>query len=271
MEDLENRPLLQKMLERSSKDWGEAPKYNEEYRKIRWPGIKRTRTEGEDWGGPIKPTWLRSIQSQMARKARGEWNSVRRFRSSKVDTARTFWEDVNLCLRENIPIKTRTFEYKPSDQWMYLLGDKFLKYNLVTGCISHFTYSGNYHKLKGFFLRKYGIRTVKTRKSLTWSIHGRRDQEVDLNEIYEVSNENPNTLSGALLINPSLKHEFDRTTQQRFGNDFDRGAYRIPPDAARGMADILRRTPPTWTNVVQSPAVGMTGINITNFTATGEL
>lgn len=153
------RPRFDLLRERSTKDWGEAPGYNAEYKKIRWPGSTPMPPERPEdvLPGEIPrttifyplPSWLSLIRADLEKKRSGEWtkNYARiRLRS-----------DISTCIRENIPFKTKTFEYKPETQWVYVNGIPALRYDIRTGHIIDFSYSGVYNKRTSLLFRMFDI------------------------------------------------------------------------------------------------------------------
>lgn len=202
---ISRRPLLDLMLERANKDWGENPVDNPEYRKIRWPGIPWQVTDmsniinhaahlGNVWGEPTidpltprvplqslhgpgrrvaqKPQWKLRMEDHRRRKTQGFWNgglSNMRRGFSRQDTHASLRFDLFSCMKENIPFKTRSLEYKPQDQWVYIKGTPVVKYDIYKGEIEGFTYSGVYDKVITLMLRHIFYLDIKlVRRNLIW-------------------------------------------------------------------------------------------------------
>ncbi len=142
---------------RSTKEWGTAPDYNEEYRRIRWP-----RESG------ARPRWKTLLLSDRARKVRGEW--------TKEYAHLRLKSDLLICVRENIPFKTKTLEYKPIDQWIYVNGLRTMRYDIETGHIVEFTYSGVYNKVTSMMLRACNIyvKLLKGKPTYIYTLVGPR-------------------------------------------------------------------------------------------------
>lgn len=208
------RPLLAEMERRSSVDWGEAPNYTEEYRRIRWHrnpiqtitvnGVITLGDPGFPKGGT--PTWKLSLRENVGKKRAGTWNG-RTHLYSKSDTRTWLKVDMLTCMRENIPFRTKTFEYRPSTQTIYVNNIGVLFYDLRKGHITHFTYGGVYNKITSLLFRMFFIGAKLKNKKLVIEPDGgflAVDIElVDLNKIYE--------LPRSILVNPELQRE-DRTT-----------------------------------------------------------
>lgn len=172
---LELCPRLVILLERANTDWGEAPKYNEAYRKIRWPGnnLKVVHTNGR----PINPTWLSLINYQIGKKSRGTWKYH--------DIRSSLYRDITTCMRENIPFKTKSVEYKPKEQTLYVNGRPTIKYDLEDGTLYSFTYSGVYNKVVSLILRLFDIRIKMLNRKLTlMNTEGEVVRIIDINTVY---------------------------------------------------------------------------------------
>lgn len=247
--EIVDRPLLAEMLRRSEADWGGAPKYNEAYRQLRWPGrpwamqsmphsdidtplsiVYRPdrRFEFREQMGPgarlpVKPAWLDKIIYEQGLKSRGTWNRGRR--GQKLHTQDSLRQDLKVCMMENIPFKTNSLEYKPSNQWLYIKGVRVVKYNLVMGRLEGFTYSGVYDKVISLMLRKLFFIDIKLEKrKLIWVNPPSRLEletrvEIDLNRYYTFRWETPEVIrqgltrytpvaSRYLLINTKLQEEY---------------------------------------------------------------
>jgi hypothetical protein len=154
-------PVIVELVRRCSVDWGEAPHYTKEYRDIRWPGVKFKNEEGSPREIYDKrPVWLQSIIADKKTKNRGAWDKDRIWGS--------LVGDIKFCMRENIPIKTNSFEYQPSTQWLLLKGKRFLKYDIHSGFLTHFSLGGRYDKLTSYMLRKFSIRVKLHGKTVMW-------------------------------------------------------------------------------------------------------
>lgn len=173
MNYIDNRPVYNKFSQRSNMEWGEAPNYNKEYRKIRWSSNNRHQ----------KPSWLHELQFNMRLKSTGLWNGGRHF-YKKANTKKALKGDIRWCINNNIPFKTKTFEYKPSDQWLYVKGEKVLKYDLCTGSFSGFTYSGVYDKVTTMTLRMLGFDITVINRKLIWTTNKFGDTLIDVNKFY---------------------------------------------------------------------------------------
>jgi hypothetical protein len=204
------RPILATMRERSNKDWGEYPKYNEDYRKLRWPGkpwvvsemihpinngvndmvynrlpdlrgdplirIDTNSLFGPGRRVPEKPTWMIDFAYRNGLKRRGRWNSFRPHGGNrqKLDTIHFLKIDLRNCMALNIPFRTNTLEYRPSTQWIYIKGTPVVKYELETGKIMGFSYSGVYDKVITFMLRHIFQLNIKlVRRKLIWGVNPR--------------------------------------------------------------------------------------------------
>lgn len=200
------RPVFTLLDERCDMYWGESPNYNEAYRKIRWPAVpigfdRNDEIEGFE-GIPLRarrdpyyttPSWVNSLESDTRRKRRGEWTGK--------DTRFRLHQDLLQCMRENIPFKTKSLEYNPKDQWIYVYGNRTMRYNIRSGMVDAFTYSGVYNKVTSLFLRNFSIQVKLIRRKLIWVPYVRRrvrlisthntvlfrytSLEIDLNKIYE--------------------------------------------------------------------------------------
>lgn len=266
------RVLLELMRSRSNVDWGEAPKYNEAYRKIRWPGtpsrtiyfrpVVPTDTPnriGGEWGATsesslmpghvevhemdpdvsvtrrmrVKPAWQETINYHR------RWKETRRW--SKTKMRQTLLSDMAFCMSQNIPFQTKTFEYKPNDQWLYVHGARAMKYDLVTGYITHITYSGVYNKVTSLLFRLFKISIRLKGRKLVWTpdlrisrMRPRQDfvptpyhQEVDidLNRVYTFSDfyRDAPLYRGFVKISNSLFIEFQRTERELNGTELQSG------------------------------------------------
>ncbi len=189
---VERYPLL---TSRSMMDWGDAPKYNEAYRRIRWPGGQKIEyvvgemapryaaMAPEDRPQFTKPYWMVSLRQDQATKRGGRWTHIHR--QSRLRS------DLFQCMKENIPFTTNTLFYNPADQWIYVNGNRTIKYDLRTGYISEFTYSGVYNKVTSLMLRMVGIKVRLVKGKLFWfgrygsQAHGPLESlPVDINTLY---------------------------------------------------------------------------------------
>jgi hypothetical protein len=229
---------IELLKQRSEMDWGEAPKYNEAYRLIRWPGIKHASVDpiparpiGEEVVRTVEtnvlgervvrlelqleeerhgrldanrrpyerltPGWLRSIREQRAKKAAGTWNEFhRRGRTRdylKSDTRECLMRDLRYCIKENIPFKTKSLEYNPKDQWIYVYGNRAVKYDIDSGKLVAFTYSGVYNKVTSLILRNLSINVKLEARKLVWHIESRVNGtrafsrvDIDLHGVYNL-------------------------------------------------------------------------------------
>lgn len=174
---------ISELKERSDKDWGTAPKYNQEYRLLRWPGVKKADLEphayypNDDYLSPavigidprrLTPLWLSKLSHDKERKSNGLWN---RYGGPhrRNETRMALISDIKSCMKENIPFKTRSLEYRPSDQWIYVCGNRTIRYDLDTGKLIAFTYSGVYNKVTSLMLRHFEINVTLVRRKLVWS------------------------------------------------------------------------------------------------------
>jgi hypothetical protein len=170
-------------------DWGEPPRYNAAYRKIRWPGVSLRYL-----GRGIKPDWMRNI-----RWAESHSNNANLWRPTF--TRGILKRDLIFCVSENIPIKTNSIEYRPSDQYLYIKGRPILKYNLETGCFDSFSYSGVYDKVVSLFLRLFDIDVRMINRKLSWrDSYGFKIQDIKLDETYYLPK--PLVSTGKILTNP---------------------------------------------------------------------
>lgn len=261
------RPLLEKLKARAHIDWGQAPKYNEEYRKIRWPGqtsvtsyfrpltpvdVEARRNGRRTWDLGLEssimpgyvevsdtdegitetrrfrrsPIWKSTMANQMSLKADGRW--TRKIARNNIKF------DIELCMRENIPFKTKTFEYKPSDNWLYVNGLRALKFDLVTGYIAHFTFSGVYNKVVSLTLRMFDINVKLQRRKLKWINDNRvrpgarnpitavaAEVDIDLNKVYTFSDffQGAPLYRGFSKVSHQLFSEFTRFEQRNDGSE----------------------------------------------------
>jgi hypothetical protein len=230
-EELSKRPLLSIMVNRSNMNWGEAPNYNAEYRRIRWPAnsqkvsIERELTTEEmiqredqvrgrlgtlsfwdnrrttileETNRRCTPAWKSVIRHQLERKCRGIWNStsIRNLHPGfwrYKDTRSNLRVDIRFCMRKNIPFKTKTVEYRPSDTTLYICGRPVVKYSLSQGKIESFSYCGVYEKRVALILRILEIPVMLRNRKLVWAkYHGttqyyrlideeRKEEEISIN------------------------------------------------------------------------------------------
>lgn len=234
-------PRFGLLRSRCEMDWGEAPKYNEAYRKLRWPAapVVHATTQDEleeradrqarraqrgmtgtleDYESPVilrdyypKPMWKALMQGDLAKKRNGEW--THKFIRIKLKS------DLVTCLSNNIPFKTKTFEYKPIDQWIYVNGIRALRYDLRTGYLVDFTYSGVYNKRTSLLFRMFGIYVKLIKQKPTYSVHAPRSRTrleneatgrevvLDVNRMYNFRDVNPNLEKGFYLIDYRLDRE----------------------------------------------------------------
>lgn len=204
------RPILTLMRERCDKDWGEHPNYNEDYRKLRWPGkpwvvsemvhpVNNGRNDmvynrfPDTLGNPLlrididslfgpgrrvpeKPNWMTDFAHRNTLKSTGRWNSLRPNGGNRqrIDTMKFLGMDLRNCVALNIPFRTNTLEYKPSTQWIYIKGTPVVKYDLETGKLIGFSYSGVYDKVITFMLRHLFQLNIKlVSRKLIWGVNRR--------------------------------------------------------------------------------------------------
>jgi hypothetical protein len=203
MENTDTRPLLKSMLERSSIDWGEAPKYTEEYRKLRWPGTQPP--EHPEYENLIadtarrtpvvrpNPAWKTRIHYELRKKEQGNWNSRRDARYPQdrynftPDTVRGLMQDIKGCMNLNIPFKTKTYRYDPKTTTLYVGEKGEIHYSLETGCIKSFTYAGLYDKRLSLMLRRFGIRVIRKGNRLVFKEEVYENEEtINLTDTYYV-------------------------------------------------------------------------------------
>lgn len=232
------RPLLELMRSRSFKDWGEAPTYNEEYSRIRWPAghIPETPFTNPVNGRLIRtsiPVWMFNLRYDISLKNRGLWNRNRSgaFSNIRRDTARVLMLDIRNCMRNNIPFKTRTYEYDPKTTTLYVGETGQIRYSLETGRICSFTYGGTYDKRMNLMLRRFSIYVVKKGRKLIYS-HSviSEDLEIGLNDIIPVPENDPDRTHqirelfyvqahGSTTINTSLFGEYLNSQGRQVRND----------------------------------------------------
>lgn len=189
------RPLLAELRRRSSVDWGLPPHYNEEYKSLRWPSN----------GLGEQPVWLQLLKEDIRKKSAGDWNNTRfgmRFTrggyNNKNNTRTRLFYDLRNCMRQNIPFKTPSIEYRPADTSIYIYGIKRITYYLYSGHIDSFTYGGHYNKFVSLFFREMSINVFKRDGRIyedlnapvvfTRNLNERRirspDVEIDINRTY---------------------------------------------------------------------------------------
>lgn len=189
-----HRPILELMKHRAEMDWGIHPNYTKEYRDLRWPGrpwrissmteyVNRFLGEIPNFGDPPpqelfgpgirvaeKPDWIIDANYRTLSKRNGNWNRNRGPGSvGRPDSWKYLSIDLFKCMFYNIPFKTNTIEYKPSNQWVYIKGVPVVKYDLETGKLAGFTYSGAYDKVITFVLRNlFQMNIVLEKRKLIW-------------------------------------------------------------------------------------------------------
>jgi hypothetical protein len=171
------------------------------------------------------PSWQETIRRQIILKAEGRW--------TRNMSRQQLRRDMELCMSQNIPFKTKTFEYKPSDQWLYVHGRRVLKFDLMTGYISHFTYSGVYNKVTSLLLRLFDIKVKLKGRKLTWFADRVRpgarpspvvpfaeEVDIDLNRVYTFGDffMNVPPWRGFHKVSATLFNEFYRVEQEN-GNE----------------------------------------------------
>jgi hypothetical protein len=207
MDNQLERPELELMLSRSVKDWGQAPNYTEEYRKIRWnPDSERIVGRGI-----FMPSWISRIRTERTKKANNRWNRLGRV-YEKPDTSMGYMRDLKHCMRENIPFQTKSTWYNPADQWIYLYGNRALQYDLCSGKIIAFTFSGVYNKVTSFIFRKFGINVFNHKRKPAF-INSRGILEmVNLNSLYSTSDiYQVSVTQRTFLINIDLYREYENS------------------------------------------------------------
>lgn len=210
------------LVSRSDMDWGEAPNYNEAYRKLRWPGGTEFSAEYLETANPrpngrfSKPEWKSTLQRDINQKRNGAW-------TRELMRLRLRCDIIN-CMRLNIPFKTKTLEYKPCDQWIYVNGNPTMRYDLRTGYISEFTFSGVYNKVTSLMLRLFNIKVKLVRKKVCWvgvvttfSVPTVVETPLDMNTIY--SHIRFGLQEGFTLIDSQLSIERRRLRTMRIVSD----------------------------------------------------
>lgn len=232
---------IEELEARSFKDWGVAPNYNEDYRKIRWYSNKFIPPNLEDslnltstvQSGPLngysKPAWKHQMHYELERKNQGLWNRprIRSINYVKKDTKLALERDLQNCMVENIPFKTRSVEYNPRDQWVYVYGNRAIQYDIYSSRIIAFTYSGVYNKVTSLFFRMFGLNIKLHARKLIWkykkeslqSISGIPDTVVhlDLNTIYSLYDVVPEgNVSFVMRASPLYLNSTRNIRTQRF-------------------------------------------------------
>ncbi len=236
---LNERPLLRKYYERSSKDWGVAPKYNEEYRKIRWPSTVDIN------GKTRKPSWIYEIREDLSRKMRGNWNPTSS--TEKTSTHSALMEDINFCIAENIPFKTRTIEYKPATTTLHIGEAAEVHYDLFSGCIKSFTYGGVYSKVVSYFFRALNIYVKKVGRVLIWSSSYKGDTIIDINTTYRlpVIPTAPSLYSIDYTVNVKSHSLYQEMREYLHRRDAADAAARHR-DLFNSISQSIERSRPTW-------------------------
>ena len=265
-----SRPLLQLMRDRAEIDWGQHPNYTKEYRDLRWPGkswritdmseqVNRARVpiDRDDPFDPVnrtpelfgpgirvpeKPDWVIDANYRSTCKRIGTWNRNRGPGGvNRLETWRYLSQDLLKCMSLNIPFKTNTIEYKPSTQWVHIKGTPVVKYDLESGKLVGFTYSGVYDKVITFVLRNlFQMNIVLEKRKLIWRNNkvglGRPgtfdlgvDIILDLTTFYHFR---PLRIPDRVMVCTKLAREFNApNVPQR--------TVELETEAEQGMRDVL--------------------------------
>lgn len=262
-----HRPILELMMHRARTDWGVHPNYTKEYRDLRWPGrpwritemnehMNRSPGQIPEFGAPSpqelfgpgirvaeKPDWIIDANYRTLSKRNGNWNRNRGPGSvGRPDSWKYLSIDLFKCMFYNIPFKTNTIEYKPSTQWIHIKGVPVVKYDLETGKLAGFTYSGIYDKVITFVLRNlFQMNIVLEKRKLVWRNirigNGRpetfdpgEDTIIDLTTFYYFRRaRSPNRL----IVSQELFREYERSLI-----DPER-ELSMAAQAEQGMRDVL--------------------------------
>lgn len=165
------------LFARSNKDWGQAPEYNSDYRRIRWPEYMRQSN-------------IYTVRYHLLNKSRGRW--------THNSTGASLGRDLQYCMRNNIPFKTPSLEYVPKNTTLYIKGTGSMKWDLMTLSPINFSFGGTYDKVISMFLRRFGIDVKLYNKKLVWE-----GISININDTYTIPHKyvlHPKQLSKAVDV-----------------------------------------------------------------------
>ncbi len=186
------KEIVKLRLLRAVTDWGSGPRYNEEYRKIRWPG-RTTAAERQH-----KPGWLNALRWAIRNKSDREnalklradhhanrkkqglvsYDYVRSINAGKTFTMEGLRHDLCFCIQNNIPFKSKSLEYVPSEFSLYYNGAARVKIMVISpysGQIYSISYGGMYDKKITYIFRtlfRLAIKIVNKKPTLNIKYRG---------------------------------------------------------------------------------------------------
>jgi len=162
---------------RKFKDFGVAPDYNEDYRRIRWPADQYTRNRA-------------SIRYDLNCKREGRWTNR--------STGQRLNVDLCICLTNNIPFKTKCLRYDHRTSILHINETGWIMWDVVRNRTESFNLGNRYDKLVAMFFRRLGIDVTKRGRVIYWnrsSTRGENEEVLQLNKTYSV-------VKGSHLVNP---------------------------------------------------------------------
>ena len=212
---------------------------------------------------------MTDIEYRNGRKNRGSWNSFRPHGGNrqKLDTIHFLKVDLRNCMALSIPFRTNTLEYRPSTQWIYIKGTPVVKYELETGKIIGFSYSGVYDKVITFMLRHIFQLNIKlVRRKLIWGVNRRSayfsgrigrarleeilpETQIDLNTFYHFEDmRSPNRV----IMSDELYRERSLYLRNMSNNqDLPEGNPFREVTPGQSIGNLLRNPPRETVNILQ--------------------
>ncbi|MNK09953.1 hypothetical protein D3C87_279620 [compost metagenome] len=163
-----------------------------EYIKVRYPGVAGR--------NDTKPVWLSQIQRDKLLKTQDRWKHslIGHEKLNGHPAKRAIVEDLSVCIKNGLKLKTRTFEYEPSTGELKVEGQHLGIYDAKRGGLASFTLLYTNTALARLRLRDFGINLVKKNKKTYWRL-----------EFHNVTSE---LIRRYVLNHPGLKWWFKNVT-----------------------------------------------------------
>lgn len=171
-----------------------------EYNSIRYPNVLgRT------------PPWKYTLDRELTLKRNGTWRYSKTRDGKITHPARiSLKNDITHCIANGLPLKTKSFEYKPLDRSIYLYGKYVATYEGEGSALESFTIKHIDTRETRYRLRDFGIELISKKGKTYWRIkvgQGYYDYLMQLYGNFETLQKNVKDIFPSVFLEKSIKTE----------------------------------------------------------------
>lgn len=171
-----------------------------EYNSIRYPNPQG-----------CTPPWKYTLDRELTLKRNGTWRYSKTDNGGITHPARiSLKNDIMHCIANGIPLKTKSFEYKPLDRSIYLYGKYVATYEGGGSTLESFTIRHIDTRETRYRLRDFGIELISKKGKTYWRIkvgQGYYDYLMQLYGNFETLQKNVKDIFPSVFLEKSIKTE----------------------------------------------------------------